>query len=367
MRFCVEKSARAVALRRLAFPRAMVSRWMSGILPSRPPKQMVDRTEIERALDDLASDEAGFKFQGLAVVLAKLRWPELIASERHKDFGLDAYASAAISPDGRGKGLACSITATFKKVNGDAEEAQKHYTDISLLAFYTTQKVSQPTKAEWATKIRETYGFELVVMSREEIISALQLPDNAGICRIHLKIPIPYQPPLADLLSQTREAAAEIAAAWAAHPRLAGKPQIELHVVALDDRGGETRDVFIASYLHTLLVQSRRIVLEGPAGCGKTTTLIQLAQLNGFQCVPVLVDLPGWVKSGLDILEYLARRPEFRSRSVDSAALSRLQPEQPYLFMLNGWNEISQLHSEDGIAALRDLARTFPNSPCLKS
>jgi len=76
----------------------------------------------------------------------------------------------------------------------------------------------------------------------------------------------------------------------------------------------------------------------------------------------VLVDLPGWVKSGLDILEYIARRPEFRSRSVDSAALSRLQPEQPYLFMLNGWNEISQLHSEDGIDALRDLAQTFPKA-----
>lgn len=323
---------------------------------------MVERIDIERALDDLASDEAGFKFQGLAVVLAKLRWPELVACERHKDFGLDAYASSTISPDGRGKGLACSTTAAFKKVNGDAVEAQKHYSDISLFVFYTTQRISQPMKAEWATKIREACGYELVVMSREEIIAALQLPDNAGICRTHLKIPVPYQPPLAELLSHTREAAAEIAGAWAAHPRLAGRPQIELNVVALDDRGGETRDVFDASYLRTLLVQSRRIVLEGPAGCGKTTTLIQMTRLNGFQGIPVLVDLPGWVKSGLDILEYLARRPEFCSRGIDPAALSRLQPEQPYLFMLNGWNEISQIHSEDGISALRDLARTFPKA-----
>ena len=323
---------------------------------------MVERIDIERALDALGSDEAGFRFQGLAVVLAKLRWPELVACERHKDFGLDAYASVTISPDGRGKGLACSTTATFKKVSADAAEAQRHYADISVLVFYTTEKVSQPKKAEWATKIREEFGYELVVMSREEIIGSLQLPDNVGICRTHLKIPIPYQPPLADLLAQTREAVAEIAAAWAAHPRLAGKPQIELNVVALDDRGGETREVFTAAYLRTMLVQSRRIVLEGPAGCGKTTTLIQLAQFDGFQGVPVLVDLPGWVKSGLDILEYIARRPEFRSRSVDSAALSRLQPEQPYLFMLNGWNEISQLHSEDGIAALRDLAQTFPKA-----
>ncbi len=50
---------------------------------------MVERINIESALDDLASNEGGMKFQGLAVVLAKLRWPELIASERHNDLGLD--------------------------------------------------------------------------------------------------------------------------------------------------------------------------------------------------------------------------------------------------------------------------------------
>jgi len=44
------------------------------------------RTDIERALDDLASNEGGMRFQGLAVVLGKMRWPELIAHERKKDF-----------------------------------------------------------------------------------------------------------------------------------------------------------------------------------------------------------------------------------------------------------------------------------------
>jgi hypothetical protein len=53
---------------------------------------MAERIDIERSLDKLAGDEAGFKFQNLAVVLAKLRWPELIACERHNDHGLDAYA-----------------------------------------------------------------------------------------------------------------------------------------------------------------------------------------------------------------------------------------------------------------------------------
>ena len=51
------------------------------------------------SLDATISDETGMKFQGLAVVLAKLRWPELIARERKNDLGLDAYASALLSRD----------------------------------------------------------------------------------------------------------------------------------------------------------------------------------------------------------------------------------------------------------------------------
>src|ERR1700728_869998 len=107
---------------------------------------MVERIEIERALDKLAGDESGFKFQSLAVVLAKLRWPELIACERHNDRGLDAHAYASASPDGKGKGLACSITGTLDKLRSDAEKVQKHYPDVSLIVFYTTQKVTKAAK-----------------------------------------------------------------------------------------------------------------------------------------------------------------------------------------------------------------------------
>ena len=32
------------------------------------------RTDIERALEELASQEEGMRFQGLAVVLGKMRW-----------------------------------------------------------------------------------------------------------------------------------------------------------------------------------------------------------------------------------------------------------------------------------------------------
>ena len=322
---------------------------------------MVDRIDIERALDDLISNEEGMRFQGLAVVLAKLRWPELIACERHNDLGLDAYARPVLSPDRIGKGLACSITPTFKKLSGDAKAAKEHYGPLSVLIFATPNKVTKAAEEDWSDKIRSEYGYELVVMSREEIIALVQLPDNVWICRTHLKIPVPYQPPIADLLQQTREAAAAVAADWAAHPRLAGKPQIALNAVALDERGSETREVFTTARLRTLLLQGRRIVLEGPAGCGKTTTLVQLALANGAsQGIPVLIDLPGWIRSGLDILEYIARIPAFRAWGIDASALARLAQAEPYLFLLNGWNEISELHSQDAADALRALERAFP-------
>src|ERR1039458_4602159 len=66
------------------------------------------RSDIEKALDDLISNEEGMRFQGLAVVLAKKRWPDLISCERKKDLGADAIAKAAFAAEGTGKVLACS-------------------------------------------------------------------------------------------------------------------------------------------------------------------------------------------------------------------------------------------------------------------
>jgi hypothetical protein len=324
---------------------------------------MVERIDIERALNDLVSNEGGMKFQGLAVVLAKLRWPELIASERHNDLGLDAYAAASLAPDGRGKGVACSTTGSFEKLNADANEAQKHYSDVSILIFYTTQKVSQPKKAKWAEKIRQVYGYELTVFSREEIIASLQLPDNASLCRSHLKIPVPYQASITDLRTQAHEASSAGAAAWAAHPRTAGKPRIVLNAVALDGKGNETREVFTTPYLRELLLRGRRLILEAPAGRGKTTTLIQMAeQGNGLEGIPLLVDLPSWIRSSLGILDYIARMPEFLARGVDASGLARLSQAEPFLFLLNGWNEISNLYSQDAVGALHELQRSFPTA-----
>jgi hypothetical protein len=70
----------------------------------------MDRSAVARALDAIIDEEEGMRFQGLAVRLAQQRCPALIACERKKDLGLDAYAPAPTTSDGVGVGLICSIT-----------------------------------------------------------------------------------------------------------------------------------------------------------------------------------------------------------------------------------------------------------------
>ena len=122
-----------------------------------------------------------------------------------------------------------------------------------------------------------------------------------------------------------------------------------------------SRTVTTAS-LNTVLSEGQRIILEAPAGSGKTTTLIQLARARILAAgrLALLVDLPDWVRSGKSVFPYLAERPQFASRDVDAMLLSKLRGTEPPIFLLNGWNEVSVAGAEAADAALRDLDRNFP-------
>ena len=74
---------------------------------------MAYRSEIARALDEMASDETGMKFQGLAVVHGQKKWPQLVACERKWDGGLDAHANGALQPDGKRQPLSRPIVGRW--------------------------------------------------------------------------------------------------------------------------------------------------------------------------------------------------------------------------------------------------------------
>jgi hypothetical protein len=321
------------------------------------------RTDIEKALDELISNEEGMRFQGLAVVLAKQKWPDLIASERKKDLGLDAHAPALLARGDKGRGLACSLTATLEKIKDDVEKIRRDADDVKVLVFATPRSVTKYTAIKWADAVREKYGIELIVIPREDIITDLMVPSNASICRTHLGIPVAVEPGLEELLEKAREAISEVVAAWLAHPRLAGRPKIALQTIKLDQEGRETGEVIDLASLQAALREGRRIVLEAPAGRGKTTTLIQLAERHGDRDeLAFLVDLPTWITSNIDLLEFIASMPAFRSRGVHAEDLARLYGSLHCTFLLNGWNEVSDSYSENAVLALAHLERNFPQA-----
>jgi hypothetical protein len=108
--------------------------------------------------------------------------------------------------------------------------------------------------------------------------------------------------------------------------------------------------------------QSRRIVLEAPAGRGKTTTLIQLAQRPRAAGTAFIVELPAWTSSRRIILEYIAGMPAFQAEGLTAADLARVQQTEPFFFLLNGWNEIAESNSTQADDALRELERDFPTA-----
>lgn len=318
------------------------------------------RTNIERALDELASQEEGMRFQGLAVVLGKKRWPELIARQRKKDFGLDAYAPASLTPEKIGKGLAASITPTQKKVSGDAKTAKKNFPDLGMLLFVTSAKVGNADRKRWEEDLQGNHGLDLHIIEREEIITQMMMPENASLRASFLHLDTEAEPHVADLVDRTRRAAAGVMRTWAAKTK--GHPLIDLTAMRLGPSGAESAEVLSLEQIDQALSQSHRIVLEGPAGRGKTTTLIQLAQRARTSGTPFIIELPAWASSRRGILEYIAGLPPFQAEGITAGDLARVQQTEPFLLLLNGWNEIAESNSEQAELALRELERDFPGA-----
>lgn len=321
---------------------------------------MAYRSEIERALNELTSNESGMTFQGLAVIRSQQKWPRLVACERKWDGGLDARANGELEPDGKGVGLACSLTATIDKIESDAAKTKEHYPDVRVLIFATAEKVTEHTKALWARKILAKFDLVLQVVSREEFVIWLCDPTNSAICRDQLGIAPSITPELEPALERSLEAAREVADSWNHEFLRPGRPLISLNGVKLDENGHPIEAVTTES-MNTVLSEGQRIILEAPAGSGKNTTLVQLARhALDAGVLAFLVDLPDWVRSNKGVLSYVAERPQFASRDLNANLLSKLRGPRPPIFLLNGWNEVSVASAEAADAAVRELDRDFP-------
>jgi hypothetical protein len=323
---------------------------------------MAYRSEIIRALDELMADEVGMRFQGIAVVHAKRKWPQLVSCERKWDGGLDAHADGTLEPNGKGIGLASSTTPTIAKIKHDAKNTKEHYPDVKVLIFSTAGVVTEHQKKPWVEEIQRDFGLHLIVVSREEFITWLLDPTQSDICRDQLGIPVSMPTELEPVLESAQEAAKETADKWDHWYRKPGRPLINLTATKLSERG-EPVEAATTDSLAAALEEGQRIVLEAPAGSGKTMALVQFAlRILSGGGLPFLVDLPEWVSSHRKILAFVAEYPAFAARGLDAALLSKLRGKQPPTFLLNGWNEVAIANAAAADAALRDLERTFPAS-----
>ena len=221
----------------------------------------------------------------------------------------------ALTPEKIGKGLAASITPTLRKISDDAKTAKKNFPDLKTLLFVTAGKVGNAIQKQWEEVIQKDHGLDLHIIEREEIIALLMMPENASLRASFLHLGIDSEPQVVDLIDRTQRAAAAVTQTWAGKTK--GHPLVDLTAVRLDPNGAESADVLSLDQIDQMLSQSGRIVLEGPAGRGKTTTLIPLAQRARTAGTPFMVDFPAWASSRRGILEYIVGMPAFQAEGIN--------------------------------------------------
>ena len=176
----------------------------------------------------------------------------------------------------------------------------------------------------------------------------------------NLHLPVKPETQVTDLIRRTKRAAAVVTQTWARKTK--GHRLVDPTAVMLDPVSAGPAALLSLQRIDDELSRSGRVVLEGPAGRGKTTALVQLARRARSKGTPFMVDLPRWISSGRPILEFIARMPQFQAEDLTANDLAQLQPAEPFLFLLNGWNEISESNSGQAVDALKELDRDFPSA-----
>jgi hypothetical protein len=311
----------------------------------------------------MIDEEEGMRFQGLAVHLAQQRCPALIACERKKDRGLDAYAPPATTNDGVGVGLMCSITAEIGKIRSDAEKVRQNFPDAKRVYFATPQAVTNLKSSSWKKTILEEFGLTLIPLTREEMIASLMRPENASLLTDYLHMPTgrPAAADLDDLAARVRGAVSQISSSW--YRRTKNMPLIELKTAVVKEESGEAAPVVELNDLIAELRKKGRIVLEAPAGRGKTTTLLQLAERHSSTGgVSVFVELPQWLDGDSSILDFVSKTPAFRAHSITPEELASLAKDLRFSFFVNGWNEVGFDEFRVAATRLKQLEQDFPDA-----
>ncbi len=313
---------------------------------------------IDKALGDLIVHEGGLMFQRLAISLAKLRWPEIIATTPHNDGGEDAFMPYYFESNGKHLSVACSITATYDKIKSDAQKIIDRGKSLDILVFYTPEsKSNRKLCDDWGKKLKQELGCDLLPIPREEIIHTLLEQDDHWRCREFLSLNVPHTPDIQTIVNDVKIASQEIINQWKEN-LLSDTFLVEL---TINEKTKYHMQEINHEDIASKLSNKDRFVLYGSPGSGKTTTLIQVAQkLVDKDIVPFLLSLPEWIDSTNDnIIDYLANNPCLSSKNITTDNLLSLYKNGKCIFLLNGWNEIEPSNIKKATRLLARLNREY--------
>ncbi|MCX6743695.1 MAG: hypothetical protein NT116_05705, partial [Candidatus Parcubacteria bacterium] len=117
-----------------------------------------------------------------------------------------------------------------------------------------------------------------------------------------------------------------------------------------DTKQGEEHKLLELEEVCKLLRYGKQIILTGVPGAGKTITLLQIAEHlldSETDIVPFLISLPAWAAEGTDIVTFIGTLLPFRAENITSNHLASLIQNGKAVFLLNGWNEISEKYIEN--------------------
>lgn len=159
--------------------------------------------EIMRAIEALD----GFLFERLANHLLKREeYPHLNPLPERKDKGQDARTEPALTAVG-GKNISVAISkeANERKVLHDCKSCRDAKHQIDVFVFCTARVVGTADREAWAKKVKQLYGWDLVIHDKNWIQSVIEKPEYESIVDRILNVP----PPGGDYLSGIKASVSE--------------------------------------------------------------------------------------------------------------------------------------------------------------
>lgn len=133
------------------------------------------RDQITRAFESIPNLREYDRFQEMAFLLARPKWPGLRLTRKTGDRGADA-----VDDDSR-LALACGWNGDLQKVRDDCKRLSQERPEIKRLVFATSLAVEEIQIKGWKEKIRREFQIDLLaVLHRDWIIGELTGPKIAG-------------------------------------------------------------------------------------------------------------------------------------------------------------------------------------------